>query len=115
MIILNDLSIFIMLNRGGGQIIPTTRRCLYACLLTAAPRLMEPVYLCEIQVIIKCLTCLVLGNYILSVYRVVHFVGVIYFKYISSLNHDVIIAREKENQNVETRVGEGCKISWPYV
>lgn len=38
------------IHRGGGQIIPTTRRCLYACLLTAQPRLMEPVYLCEIQV-----------------------------------------------------------------
>lgn len=38
------------IHRGGGQIIPTTRRCLYACLLTAAPRLMEPVYQCEIQV-----------------------------------------------------------------
>ena len=37
------------IHRGGGQIIPTTRRCLYACLLTAAPRLMEPVYQCEIQ------------------------------------------------------------------
>jgi elongation factor 2 len=37
------------IHRGGGQIIPTTRRCLYACALTAAPRLMEPVYLCEIQ------------------------------------------------------------------
>ncbi|XP_043480003.1 translation elongation factor 2 [Leptopilina heterotoma] len=37
------------IHRGGGQIIPTTRRCLYACLLTAKPRLMEPVYLCEIQ------------------------------------------------------------------
>ena len=37
------------IHRGGGQIIPTTRRCLYACLLTAQPRLMEPVYLCEIQ------------------------------------------------------------------
>lgn len=38
------------IHRGGGQIIPTARRCLYACLLTSAPRLMEPVYLCEIQV-----------------------------------------------------------------
>jgi len=37
------------IHRGGGQIIPTARRCLYACALTAAPRLMEPVYLCEIQ------------------------------------------------------------------
>jgi len=37
------------IHRGGGQIIPTARRCLYACILTASPRLMEPVYLCEIQ------------------------------------------------------------------
>jgi len=37
------------IHRGGGQIIPTARRVLYACQLTAAPRLMEPVYLCEIQ------------------------------------------------------------------
>jgi len=37
------------IHRGGGQIIPTARRCLYACLLTAAPRMMEPVYLVEIQ------------------------------------------------------------------
>merc|ERR1712027_292675 len=33
--------------RGGGQIIPTARRVLYASALTAAPRLMEPVYLVE--------------------------------------------------------------------
>lgn len=37
------------IHRGGGQIIPTTRRVLYACVLTASPRLMEPVYLVEIQ------------------------------------------------------------------
>lgn len=37
------------IHRGGGQIIPTTRRCLYACMLTAQPCLMEPVYLVEIQ------------------------------------------------------------------
>jgi elongation factor 2 len=37
------------IHRGGGQIIPTARRCFYACMLTAEPRLMEPVYLCEIQ------------------------------------------------------------------
>jgi elongation factor 2 len=37
------------IHRGGGQIIPTTRRVLYACQLTAEPRLMEPVYLVEIQ------------------------------------------------------------------
>lgn len=38
------------IHRGGGQIIPTARRALYACQLTAQPRLMEPVYLVEIQV-----------------------------------------------------------------
>merc|ERR1712179_720754 len=37
------------IHRGGGQIIPTTRRVIYACALTAAPRLLEPVYLVEIQ------------------------------------------------------------------
>jgi len=37
------------IHRGGGQIIPTTRRCLLACLMTAQPRLLEPVYLVEIQ------------------------------------------------------------------
>ena len=38
------------IHRGGGQIIPTARRVLYASMLTAEPRLMEPVYQCEIQV-----------------------------------------------------------------
>ncbi len=37
------------IHRGGGQIIPTARRVLYACQLVSAPRLMEPVYLVEIQ------------------------------------------------------------------
>lgn len=37
-------------HRGGGQIIPTTRRCMFAAQLTASPRLCEPVYLVEIQV-----------------------------------------------------------------
>jgi elongation factor 2 len=37
------------IHRGGGQIIPTARRVLYASELTACPRLMEPVYLVEIQ------------------------------------------------------------------
>ncbi|XP_022106248.1 elongation factor 2-like [Acanthaster planci] len=37
------------IHRGGGQIIPTTRRVLYACMLTAEPRILEPVYLVEIQ------------------------------------------------------------------
>ena len=39
------------IHRGGGQIIPTARRVLYACQLTASPRLLEPVYLVDIQVI----------------------------------------------------------------
>ena len=38
------------IHRGGGQIIPTARRVLYAGMLTAKPRLFEPVYLCEVQV-----------------------------------------------------------------
>jgi len=37
------------IHRGGGQIIPTARRVLYASMITAEPRMMEPVYLCEIQ------------------------------------------------------------------
>ncbi|KHJ90038.1 putative translation elongation factor G [Oesophagostomum dentatum] len=37
------------IHRGGGQIIPTARRVLYASVLTAGPRLLEPVYLVEIQ------------------------------------------------------------------
>jgi len=37
------------IHRGGGQIIPTARRVLYACQLTAGPCLLEPVYLVDIQ------------------------------------------------------------------
>merc|ERR1712121_33100 len=37
------------IHRGGGQIIPTARRVLYASQLTASPKLLEPVYLVEIQ------------------------------------------------------------------
>mmetsp|Transcript_38624 Transcript_38624/g.74033 ORF Transcript_38624/g.74033 Transcript_38624/m.74033 type:complete len:844 (+) Transcript_38624:80-2611(+) len=37
------------IHRGGGQIIPTCRRAMYAAFLTAKPRLMEPIYLVEIQ------------------------------------------------------------------
>jgi len=36
------------IHRGGGQIIPTARRVLYAAQLTAAPRFVEPIFLCEI-------------------------------------------------------------------
>ena len=40
--------------RGGGQIIPTTRRACYSSFLTAAPRLMEPIYYVEIQAPADC-------------------------------------------------------------
>lgn len=36
------------LHRGGGQIIPTSRRVAYSAFLMAAPRLMEPVYFVEV-------------------------------------------------------------------
>jgi len=39
------------IHRGGGQIIPTARRVAYACVLTAQPRLMEPVFLVDIQTV----------------------------------------------------------------
>ncbi|EON97522.1 putative elongation factor 2 protein [Phaeoacremonium minimum UCRPA7] len=38
------------IHRGGGQIIPTARRVLYAAHLLAEPSLLEPVFLVEIQV-----------------------------------------------------------------
>lgn len=38
------------IHRGAGQIMPTTRRVLYAATLLAQPGIMEPVFLCEIQV-----------------------------------------------------------------
>jgi len=37
------------IHRGGGQVIPTARRCIYACMLTCGPCLMEPIYGVEIQ------------------------------------------------------------------
>ena len=37
------------IHRGGGQIIPAGRRVVYAAQLTAQPRLVEPIFLCEIQ------------------------------------------------------------------
>ena len=39
-----------VIHRGGGQIIPTTRRALYASMLTAKPCLLQPIYLVEIRV-----------------------------------------------------------------
>ena len=50
------------IHRGGGQIIPTARRVLYASAITAGSALMEPVYLVEIQVIIT-FSCLILGSF----------------------------------------------------
>jgi len=37
------------IHRGGGQIIPTARRVMLAAMLTAQPRLQEPIFLVEIQ------------------------------------------------------------------
>lgn len=39
------------IHRGGGQIIPTARRVSYACCLSAEPRLMEPVFMVDIQTV----------------------------------------------------------------
>jgi len=38
------------IHRGMGQILPTARRCIFACMYTAEPTIMEPFYLCEIAV-----------------------------------------------------------------
>ncbi|KAM7539865.1 hypothetical protein Aperf_G00000036881 [Anoplocephala perfoliata] len=37
------------IHRGGGQIIPTAKRCFYGSVLTASPAILEPIYVCEIQ------------------------------------------------------------------
>lgn len=42
------------IHRGGGQIIPTSRRVAYSSFLLATPRLMEPVYYVEIQAPADC-------------------------------------------------------------
>jgi len=39
------------IHRGGGQIIPTARRVAYACCLTAAPRMVEPMFIVDIQTV----------------------------------------------------------------
>ena len=38
------------IHRGGGQMIPCARRVYYSSQLTANPRFIEPIFLCEIQV-----------------------------------------------------------------
>merc|ERR1719387_2383322 len=46
---INDVTLHTdTIHRGGGQIIPTARRVMFAAELTGKPRLMEPVYLVEI-------------------------------------------------------------------
>lgn len=44
------------LHRGGGQIIPTSRRCAYSAFLMATPRLMEPYYFVEVIAPADCVT-----------------------------------------------------------
>merc|ERR550539_1308215 len=47
---INDVTLHTdAIHRGGGQIIPTARRVLYASQLMAEPRFLEPIYLVEIQ------------------------------------------------------------------
>jgi len=43
------------IHRGGGQMIPTARRNFYACELTCKPKMMEPVFLVEIQTVEHCM------------------------------------------------------------
>lgn len=42
--------------RGGGQIIPTSRRVAYSAFLMATPRLMEPYYFVEVQAPADCVS-----------------------------------------------------------
>lgn len=37
------------IHRGAGQIMPACKKCIYACELTAKPRLVEPIYLVDIS------------------------------------------------------------------
>uniref|UniRef100_A0A061R8M5 SNU114 homolog n=1 Tax=Tetraselmis sp. GSL018 TaxID=582737 RepID=A0A061R8M5_9CHLO len=46
------------LHRGGGQVIPTARRCCYSAFLMATPRLMEPVYYVEVQTPADCIAAI---------------------------------------------------------
>jgi len=38
------------IHRGAGQIMPPTKRCIYACQFVSKPRILEPYYLCDITV-----------------------------------------------------------------
>merc|ERR1712156_765179 len=46
---LHDVTLHADAIRGDGQLIPTARRVLYACCLTASPLLLDQVYLVEVQ------------------------------------------------------------------
>jgi U5 small nuclear ribonucleoprotein component len=46
------------IHRGGGQVIPTARRCCYSAFLMATPRLMEPVYYVEVQTPADCIAAI---------------------------------------------------------
>ena len=46
------------INRGGGQIIPTARRVAYSAFLMATPRLMEPVFFCELTAPADCIAAI---------------------------------------------------------
>jgi U5 small nuclear ribonucleoprotein component len=46
------------IHRGGGQVIPTSRRVCYSSFLMATPRLMEPVYYSEIQAPADCVSAI---------------------------------------------------------
>jgi len=38
------------IHRGAGQIMPTTKRVIYACQIVSEPRILEPMYVCDITV-----------------------------------------------------------------
>jgi elongation factor 2 len=38
------------IHRGAGQIMPPTKRCVYACQMKSGPALLEPMYVCDITV-----------------------------------------------------------------
>lgn len=38
------------IHRGAGQIMPPMKRCVYACQIKSEPRILEPMYLCDITV-----------------------------------------------------------------
>jgi len=38
------------IHRGAGQIMPPTKRCIYACQIKSGPSLLEPMYVCDITV-----------------------------------------------------------------